>query len=441
MKHTFTCAVLLCLTAAHVNAELLPIKQVISPIQGVTNTIRPIGHQVDDALPLKPFELSKLLDVSETITTPLMTLPDTLPLSDVTGQLINEVKLADGSRAIEREWVMLSDKDAINILLKYGALISQQKSYPALDLHLVTFTVPSHLDSKSALNSLLPQDITRTLDRNHVFQNQNEGSRTLEQDADPQHSPMCLDELNIGMVDTAIQQDHPAFAHSKITSRYLVDFNNVAPVNHGTAIAGTLVGKGQYFSPLLPNATLFSAAVFYKQSDYAQGATMLNIVDGLNWLAEKGVKVINMSLAGPHNDVLALVINTLVEAGTVVVAAAGNEGPAAAPIYPAAYKQVIAVTAIDRQHHIYRWANQGEYIDFAALGVKVYTAHAKGGEGRETGTSMASPVVAALAACLLAKQDQTDIRQTLKTHSLDLGKQGKDPIFGYGLLQRPTPSR
>ena len=91
-------------------------------------------------------------------------------------------------------------------------------------------------------------------------------------------------------------------------------------------------------------------------------------------------------------------VRELTKAGIVVVAAAGNEGPSAPPGYPAAYEEVIAVTAVDRNLAAYRYANRGDHIDLAAPGVDVWTALPDRREGPQTGTSFAVPYVTAVVA-------------------------------------------
>ncbi|WP_351125486.1 S8 family serine peptidase, partial [Shewanella sp. T24-MNA-CIBAN-0130] len=83
---------------------------------------------------------------------------------------------------------------------------------------------------------------------------------------------------------------------------------------------------------------LYSAEVFYRQSEYAQGATLFAIVEALNWLVSNKIPVINMSLTGPNNAILEASITAAIKQNVLIVAAAGNQGPASQPLYPGAYK-------------------------------------------------------------------------------------------------------
>jgi subtilisin family serine protease len=158
----------------------------------------------------------------------------------------------------------------------------------------------------------------------------------------------------------------------------------------------------------------------------------------MDFLAGRGTRVLNLSLAGPPNAVLEEAIARLAAAGVVVVAAAGNGGPRAEPAYPAAYPTVIAVTAVDRSGAIYRRAGRGDHIDIAAPGVEVWTAASVRGARPKTGTSFAAPFVSAAAALLLGAEPNlapADVRLRLKAAAQDLGETGEDPVFGAGLVQ------
>ena len=170
------------------------------------------------------------------------------------------------------------------------------------------------------------------------------------------------------------------------------------------------------------------------------GASTEGLIAALDWLAAEKVDVINMSLAGPGNALLKTAIARLQESGPTIVAAVGNNGPSSDPLYPAAYDGTIGVTAVDRKQRIFRYANRGEYVDFAALGVDVKVADSTNGGWRmESGTSMASPLVAVIVAQVLRGGgiEQGAVSSWLITSAEDLGKRGRDKIFGHGLLTDP----
>ena len=157
----------------------------------------------------------------------------------------------------------------------------------------------------------------------------------------------------------------------------------------------------------------------------------------LNWLAKSRVHAVNLSVAGTDNKVLRLAFDKAHRKGMVLVAAAGNWGRADKPAYPAAYKPVVAVTAVNAKKRIYSHANSGKYIDFAAPGVRIFTA-VPGGTKVMSGTSFASPYIAALLASEIAysgRKKASTLRAALGRKSVDLGKKGKDLVFGYGFVK------
>lgn len=365
-------------------------------------------------------------------------LPKQLPILDADGKTIFfDVEVEQGWRAVEREWlVMIEDKDLPSL---HVLEILEKTRFEQLEMTLVRFKATPELDSLAALQKLLPAAISARMDRNHIYsaQNQNDDNNFA---VNKKRDPVCKSPLALGMIDTAINHNHPAFIknkkHSSIISHSFLSENFAAPDVHGTAVASLLIGKSKQLQPLLPKATLYSASVFFSRNEYGQGATMLNLVSGLNWLAGQKLSVINMSLAGPDNQILARVVEKMLATGYVIVAAAGNQGPAAPPLFPAAYPGVIAVTAVDKAQKNYRWANQGSHISFAALGVAVLTARSTGGEANESGTSMAAPVISAFMACELAKKESSSVQALahLINNAVDLGEQGRDAVFGYGVL-------
>jgi hypothetical protein len=227
----------------------------------------------------------------------------------------------------------------------------------------------------------------------------------------------------VGLADTAVDRSRAGLAHAVIDSRAFDAGGAESPL-HGTVVASLISRAG---------ADVIAADVFATDRAGNPAATVDAIARALDWLLSRRVRVINLSLAGPPNAALKEVIRRTQARGGVVVAAAGNGGPAAPPAYPAAYPGVVAVTAVDRAGRVYRYANHGAYIVVAARGVDLTPM-----PGRTlSGTSYASPIVAAmLARHRLGKGPAASATaiDTLRRQARDLGAPGRDPVFGYGLV-------
>lgn len=368
-----------------------------------------------------------------------------------------EITLEPGVRAIESEWIMVVtpeerarlDTEAAE-LLRY---LTDAEPFVLTDGEMLTFTVPPDLDANDAILELVPDTMRELIDRNHVYDTQAQVDdstaratvkKTKKKSRLELPMPAVCDEpVALGMIDSGIDTAHPAFAESRmqIHQRSFVDAAVAQPPAHGTAVAGMLVGRddsgqsGALLRPLLPAGKLYSAAVFHEQEN-AQGATVMRVLAALDWLLQQpDVKVINMSLAGPPNRLLARALTAAAARGRVVVAAVGNDGPYGPVRYPAAYDDAIGVTAVARNRDVFRFANHGEHIDYAALGVDVPTARGDGGFGTETGTSLAAPVVAAFIACALTQHvDPAEALAALDERVRDLGERGPDAVYGRGLL-------
>ena len=173
--------------------------------------------------------------------------------------------------------------------------------------------------------------------------------------------------------------------------------------------------------------------------DAANAGTTADVITGIHYALAHGANVINMSL-GAETQVDA-VTNAIAYArgkGVVVVAAAGNERSQGSPTsYPAADPGVIAVAATDSADAVTSYSNKGSYVDVAAPGNSIVSTYPGGGYRTMSGTSMASPHVAAVAALLLAARPgltPDQVEQALESTATDLGPAGKDTDYGYGRI-------
>jgi subtilisin family serine protease len=235
------------------------------------------------------------------------------------------------------------------------------------------------------------------------------------------------------MVDTGVDPTLRDLRHTHVVQRGFGG-GDVRPAAHGDAVASLIAdqmsGGGAGGGSELYVADMFSAG--------PQSGSAVSLIGGLSWLAQSGLPVINISLTGPPNPVVAKVVQNLAAKGVVLVAAAGNDGVAAPPAFPAAYPEVVAVTAVDRSRRPYHYANRGAYLMFSALGVDVMAGGPGDSPQTVSGTSFASPIVAVELARRLSKADAAGARkalQALAAEAIDLGPPGRDPIFGYGLVE------
>jgi hypothetical protein len=305
--------------------------------------------------------------------------------------------------------------------------VSRSETVEGLGLTVVVLQIPDGLSPGDAIAKLRAADPQGTYDFNHIY-----NPSGAPDPAPPGSASKLTPPQRIGMIDGGVDKEHSAFRGVSLEAAGFVGSCKPMASAHGTAVASLLTGGAEGRIP-----SLYAADVYCGK---AEGGSAEAIVRALGWLAAAGVPVTNVSLAGPPNALLAAGVQAFVARGHVLVAAAGNDGPAAGPRYPAAYPGVIAVTSADEANRIEIDANQGDYIAFAARGVKVSAAKAGGGSARFTGTSFAAPVVARDFAYLVDRPDPqraTWALCVLRHQALDLGAQGRDPVFGFGLVADP----
>lgn len=231
----------------------------------------------------------------------------------------------------------------------------------------------------------------------------------------------------VGIIDGGVAA-HPSLA-GPVEQR---GFARGAPLAsaHGTAVASLIAGSGA-IRGAAPGAPLLVADIY--GSDPA-GGNALALARALGWMTERRVPVVAVSLVGPANSLVQRAIASAQARGVHVVAAVGNDGPAAPPAYPASYPGVVAVTAVDGRSRAIAEAGRALHLDYAAPGADMAAATPGGGTGAVRGTSYAVPFVAARIFRLkLAGREPV---AALDAEAVDLGPRGPDRQYGRGLVCR-----
>jgi subtilisin family serine protease len=240
------------------------------------------------------------------------------------------------------------------------------------------------------------------------------------------------DKVLIGVIDSGIDVGHPELAG--MIAESFDALPGEGPHSHGTAIAGTIVARARLLG-VAPASRILAARAFGASAATAR-ATTFNILKGIDWAAKNGARVINMSFAGPRDPAIERELAAAHKLNVVLIAAAGNAGPTSPPLYPAADRHVIAVSATDAQDQLFDRANRGRHITIAAPGVDIIAPAPRGAYQITSGTSIAAAFVSGLAALLIERSPEIgpdDVRTILQETARDLGARGRDQEFGAGL--------
>ncbi len=255
----------------------------------------------------------------------------------------------------------------------------------------------------------------------------------------PGANPLGGAGVRIGIVDGPIARTAALNGVKVFRKSFLSSTEVAAPVGHATSIAALIAGQDPVvgFVGIAPQASLYSAEIM-RSIGPDDLTSSLALIRALDWLLAEKVQLINLSLGGQGDMVMEKAFAKLATLNVVVVAAAGNGGPTAAPAYPAAYPGVIAVTATDAADNLYVQANRGSYITLAAPGVDLWVPDTELGH-YVSGTSFSAAVVTGASALLLAQSPQSHNKATMPQRlcrgAKDLGARGTDAMYGCGLIQ------
>lgn len=347
-----------------------------------------------------------------------------------------------GNPIVRGEVLALSPSaSALARAVAVGFSVVHAQTLGPLDLRLVVLRPPAHTSTWDALKELRRLDPAGIYDFNHLYTDSGTVSPqagTLPRGIDRTVAPRAAKEVVLGLIDGGVEVNHPVFQQDVIHRH---GCSGVAvPSAHGTAVASLMIGGDARFAGAAPAALLYAADVYCGQPT---GGTVEAIAEAFAWMMSEHVPVINVSLVGPPNILLQQVIDRVLARGTLIVAAVGNDGPAAPPLYPAAYPGVIGVTAVDSHRRVLVEAERGPQVMFAAPGADIDAARLPRGLAPVRGTSFAAPLVAGLLARHLPAPNPRAARlavEQLAAQAIHLGSSGRNPVYGYGLVAEHLPA-
>jgi Subtilase family len=339
-----------------------------------------------------------------------------------------DVERSRGGDRQRDEVLMIGSDAAVASARGAGLTVLSERRLESLAQSMVRIQVRSGESVEKLIETLRTLAPEAHVAPNHVFRpSQASGGQSSMGKTSSGQSVAAPRSADIGVIDTGADLQIPLLSRAVAYTKGLAAGGYQARA-HGSAVAQLAALEG---------ASLAIVDVFGldKHNQLVASAEMISA--GVDFLRSRNVGIINISVEGPDNLVLAFVIEAAVKNGVAIIAAAGNGGPAAPAAFPAAYPGVIAVTALDERGQVYRRATRGSYIYFAARGV--YPADHSPIQNQEflAGTSFAAPAVASQLAFLHARRPEAplgDLINLMRLSATDLGAPGRDAIYGWGKI-------
>jgi subtilisin family serine protease len=314
--------------------------------------------------------------------------------------------------------------------LAAGFTVGREERLAALDMTTVVLAPPRGLSLRRAVERLRELDPEGSYAYNHVHAPAGElagAGGAARAGSAPQGG-----RGRMGLIDTGVDERHPAVAGAHVVQRGFAGPARAAP--HGTAVASLMVGRAGAFEGAAPGGELYAADVY---GGSPAGGSSTGLAQALAWMAENEVPVVNVSLVGPRNAVVEAAVRRASGRGMLIVAAVGNDGPSAPPLYPAAYADVVGVTAVNGRGRVLPESGRGPQVDFAAPGADMAAAGPGQGYVHVRGSSFAAPLVAGLLAQRLQRPDPSGAEAALTgvtRTATDAGARGPDPVYGRGVV-------
>lgn len=334
-----------------------------------------------------------------------------------------------------------SNEEADAIARRHRLTRVQSQNFPLVGSTMYRWRISDNRSVSAVVRELVADNIIKSAQPNYRF--------TLQQvvapaEGDPAqyaltrlrlpeaHTLAKGDNVTIAVIDSGIDVSHPELA-GVIGGTYDALGSKEGPHVHGTGIAGVIASHSRLMGSS-PSASLLAIRAFGVSGSSAESTSFV-IIKSIDFAVSRGARIINMSFAGPEDPLIGKVLAAAAAKGVVLVAASGNAGPKSPPLYPAADRNVIAVSATDASDKLFPASNRGRHIAIAAPGVDILTPSPDGKYQVTSGTSFSAAYISGLIALMIERNPALtpdDVRSILTKTAQDLGTPGRDDMFGAG---------
>ncbi|WGD49715.1 S8 family serine peptidase [Bradyrhizobium sp. CB1650] len=360
----------------------------------------------------------------------------------------NNTQVAANLRTFTNEFVAeidgaLSPAEADELARRHGLTRIASENFPLIGATVGLFRITDGRSYDTVRREFAADGSVRSLQPNYRYMLQDQKA-SAPTEGDPAQYALAKLRLpqahmlvhganvTVAVIDSGIDVKHPELANS-IADNFDALGSPEGPHVHGTGIAGAIVAHARLMGSA-PEARIIAIRAFGGTTSGAASNSYI-ILRSLNYAAERGAQIVNMSFAGPKDAMIERAIAATAARGLVLIAAAGNAGAKSPPLYPAANPNVIAVSATDQQDRLFTASNRGNYVALAAPGVDIFLPAPDGKYQMSSGTSFSAAYVSGVAALLMERNfalKPEALRMTLAKTARDLGSPGRDDLFGDG---------
>jgi subtilisin family serine protease len=348
----------------------------------------------------------------------------------IAGEIVAEI---DGS---------LSDTQADELARRHGLVRLQSQDFPLLGTTVGLFRITDRRTVETASRGFATDASVRLVQPNFRYFLQEQKAVLTEGDpAQYANAKLRLPQAHtlarganviVAVIDSGVDVKHPELANA-IADSFDALGSKEGPHVHGTGIAGAIVSHARLMGSA-PAARILAIRAFAVAPNGGESTSFV-ILKALDYAAAHGAQIVNMSFAGPNDALIERGISAAVAKGIVMVAAAGNAGAKSPPLYPAANRRVIAVSATDAKDRLFAASNRGGHIAVSAPGVDIFLPAPDEKYQMTSGTSFSAAYISGLAALLLERNPALkpdEVRAILMKTARDLGAPGRDDLFGAG---------